>query len=487
MLRRAATGLIVLLLVLLPLGLARAEEPWANEPGFKSLVKAELSALRSLMRESIKKDYRRQAWYFADRVLQVDPADSDAATVLDQWSADELQQGQVPKKGFINKRNGILRKLGDDYFHFGELLEGSGMEPVKYYPINVRASSYGSQAGPLLAAMKNANYIWLGVYGPKEKGEVEKLLNGYFTAYTFSQEYDDEYLGARSVWPEARGAMWRSWRLLTDHDYKESLRLLGMLAAAESWLVDQMGSKARKNDDTVTNLMVFGEWQKYDKIGAELVRESDREHFKDTSGWHDRRRNRLMVCWRHRCNGWLGDDDLMLGHASKIMARKHFAGGAGGDVQGRGFWLLDGLRGAFEGFRVDKDGRGEIDAAACWRLAIARALRDQGKLIPWDEFMQLNQATARAMGREETLKIQFGGAEREAKKIDRVTAQATALVVGLMKADRGKRLGKLGKLIGELYKRDSLPDVDKALGLKKGRAVAMANIAMDAAHGKRVK
>ena len=65
-----------------------------------------------------------------------------------------------------------------------------------------------------------------------------------------------------------------------------------------------------------------------------------------------------------------------------------------------------------------------------------------------------------------------------------VAAQATALVVGIMKADGGKRLKKLAKLIGDLYKRDSLPDVDKTLGWKKGRAVTEAQVAMDAAHGR---
>ena len=70
---------------------------------------------------------------------------------------------------------------------------------------------------------------------------------------------------------------------------------------------------------------------------------------------------------------------------------------------------------------------------------------------------------------------------------DIVAAQATALVVGIMKADKGKKLKKLGKLIGDLYKRDSLPDMDKALGLKPGKAVAMANVAMDAAHGRKAE
>lgn len=477
----------VLLLALLPVAPAHAGDPWEDEPAYKTLVKFELQTLHTLMKDALKKDYRRQAWYCADRILQVDPADEAAATVLDQWSPDELQQGSKPKKGWLKKRNGVLRKLGDDYFHFGETLEASGMDPETYYPINVRSHSYGSEAGPLMAAIKAAGYVWIGVYGAKPKTEVEKLLQGPLYTYTFDPEFDDDYLGARCVWPEARGARWRRWRLLTDHDYKESLRLLGMLSHAESWLVANLGSKAKKNLDQVTNLMVFSEWQKYDKIVPELLHERDQDRFLGTSGWHDRRNDRLMVCWRHRHNGWLGDDDLMLGHAAKVMARIHFAPDAGGRVQGRGTWLLEGLRGAFEGFRLDQDGKGEIDASSCWRLAVARALRDQDKLVPWDEFMELDLKKAEALPRMPLLKLRFGGAEREAKNVDVVAAQATALVVGVMKADRGKKLKKFGKLIGELYKRDSLPDLEKALGFKKGKAVAMANVAMDAAHGGKTK
>ncbi len=272
---------------------------------------------------------------------------------------------------------------------------------------------------------------------------------------------------------------------MTDHDYKEALRLLGTLAAAEAWMVARMGSKAKRNDVKITNLMVFSEWQAYDKIGGELVeamRGVDPARFEGSSGWHDRYRDRLMVCWRHRHNGYLGDDDLMLGHAAKVMARRHLAGGAGGEVQGKGYWLLEGLRGAFEGFRLSADGVGEIDPGACWRLAVARALRDKDQLIPWDEFMELTQKQGEARDRP-TIKISFGGSEREAKQVDVVAAQATAIVVGILKADGGKKLKKFGKLVGDLYKRDSLPDIDKTLGLKRGKAVSMAEVAMDAAHG----
>lgn len=476
---------IALVLALLPLASAQAGEPWETEPAYKALLKREMKVLHSLLATALKKDYRRQAWYFADRIAHIDPTDSHGTDVLDRWDGEQLQQGQVPNKGFVKKRDSALRKLGDDYFHFGETLEAAGVDPIKYYPINVRASSYGSVAGPLVTAYEQAGFVWLGVYGAKERKEVVELLGDSVGQFTFPQEYEDDYLKARSVWPEARGASTGHWRLLTDHDYKEALRLLGMLAAAEAWMVDTFGSNAKRNDTTITNLMVFSEWQAYDKIGRPLIenrRGLDPKDFDGTSGWHDRWRNRLMVCWRHRDNPYLGDDDLMLGHAAKVMARRHLAAGAAGSVQGKGYWLLEGLRGAFEGFRLDEDGNGEIDPGSCWRLAVARTLRDQGMLMPWKEFMELSWLEGKKLDRP-TIKIAFGGSEREAKNVDVVAAQATALVVGILKADSGKVRKKFGKLVGDLFKRDSLPNVDKTLGLKKGKAVAMAEIAMDAAHG----
>jgi len=480
------TLLTLLLLAAVPLGLARAGEPWEDEEAFQILVRQEVKVLRGLLTSAEKKDYRRQAWYLADRLLAVAPTDTKAADVLDRWTGEELQGGQKPKKAWVRQRDGLLAELGDDYFHFGETLEASGMDPEVYYPINIRAHAYGSHAGPLVTALRKGGYAWLGVYGAKPKKEIETLLGDEVDRFRFPQEYEDEYLKARAVWPEARGAKTGTWWLLTDHDYKEALRLLGMLAAEEAWIVANMGSKARREDERPTSVLVFSEWQGYDKYGADLVREQDRERFAGTSGWYDLRERRLLVCWRHRDNPYLGDDDLLLGHAAKVMARRHFAAGAGGLVQGKGYWLLEGLRGAFEGFRLDQDGVGEIDPGSCWRLAVARALRDAKRLIPWDEFMALDQRKGEALERP-TIKISFGGSEREAKRVDIVAAQATALVVGLMKAKRGKALKKLAKLVGDLYKRDSLPDVDKALGLRKGKAIKMAEIAMDAAHGLKTK
>ena len=77
------------------------------------------------------------------------------------------------------------------------------------------------------------------------------------------------------------------------------------------------------------------------------------------------------------------------------------------------------------------------------------------------------------------LKFQF-----EAKDVDVVSAQATAFVVGLMKADKGKGARKLGALLRDLLKRDSLPDLDKTLGWKKDRWQAESDKAIEAATGR---
>jgi hypothetical protein len=470
-------------LLALPVTVAFAGgEPWENEPAFKSLVRFEKKQLESLLDIALKKDYRRQAWYFAQRLTAVDPMHDKAMEVLDRWTGAELVGGKAPSKPFVKKRDGMLRGLGDQYFHFGEMLEASGMDPEKYYPINVRAHAYGSKAGNLLTALRQADYVWLGTFGPQPRAEIEKCLQAPLPEFAFPEEFEDPYLQAKALWPEARGAQWQAWRLLTDHDYKETLRLLGILSHAEAWMARYMGSRARRKIDRVTNLLVFGEWQKYDKVGADMIREEDRERFEDTSGWHDLAHGRLLVCWRHRFNGWLGDDDLMLGHAAKVMARRHFARGAGGGVSGRGAWLLEGLRGAFEGFRLNQDGKGEIDPGSCWRLSVARALRSEKKLVPWDDFLQMDRTAAEKVKRVD-VQIKFGGAFRDAKQVDVVAAQATALVVGLMKAERGRGLKKLGALLGELIKKNSVGDIDKAMGLKPGRAAGLAEVAIDAAHG----
>jgi hypothetical protein len=167
------------------------------------------------------------------------------------------------------------------------------------------------------------------------------------------------------------------------------------------------------------------------------------------------------------------------------MAWLHMGAGQGYGVQGRGAWILDGLAGAFEGFLPAKEWKksGEIDPGACWRLAVAKGLHEAGKLLPWDQFLDLDRAKAEEVPRE-TLEVAFGGANREAKNVDVVAAQATALVVAILKAEKGGGPKKLAELLTETLKRDSLPDLEKALGWKRARLVEETERAMAAAHGR---
>ena len=461
-----------------------ADQTWKDGDGYKQLLRHEVKVLQGLLRGALKADYRRQAWYLADRILASQPDHEEATQVLERWEPAELLQGQEPKAKWIKKRDKTLRNLGDAYFHFGETLEAAGVDPVEYYPINERAHAYGSQAGNLLTALRQSGYVWVGTYTTQTEEMVQKLLGDVSHEVTFPEEFDDGYLRMRVYWPDCKCVVWGDWRLVTDHKVEEALRLVRMLAKAEGWMRKHMGGKSKKRkrkDEPLTDLLVFSEVNKFDKIGADLVREEDREKFIKRSGWVDRWRNRVLVSWRRRDNPWTGDDDTMLGYAAQAMARKYLSGGAGGSVQGRGAWLLSGIRGAFEGFELDEDGKGTINPDACWRLGVARALRDEDALMDWSELFELTLDKAEAIERHD-VKIEFAESQREAKNVDVVAAQATALVVGVLKADKGKGAKKLGKLVGDLFKRDSLPAVDKTLGWKKGRAVAEANRAMDAAN-----
>lgn len=484
---RPVPRLLSLVAALFLLPAAEAEEPWAKEPGWNDLTKQERKVLDGLLKSALKEDYRRQAVYLSERLLTIDPANTQAADVLSRWAGEALEQGQVPSEKWVRTRDQELAAVGTDYFHFGETLEASGMDPTTYYPINMRAHAYGSKNGTLHAALEQAEYVFIGTFGAEPRSSVDAALGELGRGARFPMEFDDDYLKAKARWPEARGIEWGNWRLITDHRYAEACRLIGAIAAAETWLLRTFGSKAPKKGVQTTNVLVFSEEATYRKVAETWITPEERERFAASMGWTDRGRNLILLPWRSEENGWLGDDDLLLGLVAQEMAQIHLGASLVGLVRGRGSWLLEGWRGAFEGFRVvqgKKGAEGEIDAASCWRLAVARGLREQGKLLPWAEFFELDDAKARALPRV-TLNVRFGGAEREAKNIDVVAAQATAFVVGVLKAEKGGGPKALGSLVGDLIKRDSLPDLQKALGWKQPRIEEEANRAMDAAHGNR--
>jgi hypothetical protein len=481
---RAARHALVLVLLAAAAGAVRGEgKDWTTEPAYKTLVQAEVRTLTGLLRAALKADHRRQAWYCADRILAVEPANAEAAAVLEKWRDDELLLGMAPEEGYVRKRDVLLEELGDDYFHFGETLNGAGLDPETYYPINVRALSYGSQAGPLVAALDAERHAWFGTWLDWPREPVQKLLGPYFASVSFPPEFDDDYLKVRVRWAEAKVAVLGSWRFFSDQKHDEALRLLGMLARAEDFFTDTFGGGGKAGGPK-TDVLLFTEAAVYDKAGAKMVPEQAREDFLASSSWYDRGSDRIFALWRHRENGWIGEDAVLLGQAARRMARRHLGADTGG-VQGRGAWLLDGLAGAFEGFRLPEgsERKGTIDPSRCWRLAVAKALRDEKALLPWEEFLELDAAKAKALPRK-TVKVTFRGGTFEAKDADVAAAQATAVAVGILKADKGKGARKLAALLADLMKRDSLGHPEKDLGWKAGRLVEEASRAIDAATGR---
>ncbi len=474
-------ALFLIAVIAIPCG---AGEDWRNEPGFKDLQKAEAKLLAGLLRTAVKDDYRRQAWYLADRLLAADPGSERGLEIIETWSEAELQQGSDVKKAFLKKRNNALRGLGDDWFHFGETLEAAGIEPVDYYPVNQRAQCYGSKAGPLMAALQAGGYKWLGTFLDREIDKLQKLLGPTRLGdIEFPPEFDDHFLRYRVRWPDTQIAVFGRWRLITDVSWDKALAHVALVMDLEEWTKTNMGKLAPMEEPE--DLAVFRDMERFDKYGSRFVRERDRADFAKRSTWYSRWRRRCMIGSAERGNDWVAGETVIKGRVGYILVRKALVKGAGGGIRGRGTWLLKGIQGAYEGLHRSDEARGgfELDPARCWRLAVARALRDTGGLLPWASFLELDQQGASEVARA-TVMVKIGGVEREAKDVDVVAAQATALVVGIMKSDPKKGPKAVAKLMAELVKRDSLPNIQKTLRWKKGRLKKEADKAMEAAHGK---
>jgi hypothetical protein len=472
------------------LGAAVADDKprdWKQESAWKELVAAEAKALLPLMRQAVKADFRRQAWYLADRVLAAKPGDAEATKVLEAWSDAELGQGLPVSPDFRKKRDQELAELGDQYARVAETFEAAGIDSQQLYELQVRAHAYGARYAALLAALEQAGYVWMGTFLDREKA----LLDAAGPAkdgLSFPPEFDDDFLKVKVRWPEARCAVLGVWRLITDVEPKEALRVLGVLEGARRHVVELLGGGADANAKPV-DVLLFTEGSKYDKVGALLAHADDVKDLQAASAWLDLRQGteapRLFACWRHKTNAWIGEDATVLFEAARVVARRHFAPhNAAGGVNGRGAWLLSGLGGLMEGWVRDPvTGTEGIDAARCWRLAAAKALREQGQLASWDQLVELDREKAKAWAKRDA-KVLFRGGSYDAKDLDVPAAMATAFAVGVAKSDSGKGAKKLGAILKDLMLRDSLPDLDKALGGKKGRWHAEAEKAIDAATGR---
>jgi hypothetical protein len=328
----------------------------------------------------------------------------------------------------------------------------------------------------------------MGTFLDPEKAPVEQAAQGLLEEISFPRECDDAYLKVRVRWPEARSLALGPWRLVTDVKPLDAVRAAATLEHARRYVVQTLGGGA-SDDSRLTDVVLASEAAVYDKIGPRLLqRPEDQREMQQRSSWYDRRiapeSDRLLVCARDRHNGFAGEHAVLLSASARVLARQHFSPKGAGWVNGRGAWLLDGLGGALEGFARDEaTGAAEIDPARCWRLAAGKALQAEGVLLSWEKFLEVDAQKAKEWPRR-TLKVAFHGTTYEAREVDVAATQATAFVVGVMKADKGKGARKLGDLLRELMKRDSLPDLDKALGWKKGRWQAEADKALEAATGR---
>ncbi len=99
--------------------------------------------------------------------------------------------------------------------------------------------------------------------------------------------------------------------------------------------------------------------------------------------------------------------------------------------------------------------------------------------MPWAQAFELDRDAADRVAKVDLQKLQVAGTERDAKQVPPLSAQATALVVGLWKVDPAKGAKRLAALLEEVYKRDRLPDLDKTLGIGSGKAIEAATKALD--------
>jgi hypothetical protein len=356
------------------------------------------------------------------------------------------------------------------------------MKPTDYWFVVERAMAYGNRDADVVAAVDKGNQAWAGTWGAVPRaGKWEEWIAPLGGAVLFPPEWDDDYLKAKAFWPEAKVARLWSWRLVASLPPDETWRVLGTLAAMESHLVDSLGSirkaprDAKREEEELTDLLLLPDAGLYEKIGLVDLKNAtpeERTRFKDAVGWHVQHRRRLLALQKQPVDTWIPDDANWLGLAAKVVARNHL-GPPSGTLTGRGTWILDGVRGAYEGFVPKGTTGGEIDLARCWRLPAARALRDTGYFVPWDRLLEFDRTHADEHGRTR-VKFRFDGKVREVSGVDVVAAQATALVLAILRSD-AKGPKRLSDLLKETMKRDRMPDLDKALGWPKGKAFEEAD------------
>lgn len=494
-LSHALRGLLSAVLLLCLTAPALHAAGYEDEPAYKELRRREAKVLARLLDEALEDGYRRQAWYLATRLLDADPSHVEASDLLDSWDPDEIAAGKKPDDKWIKKRDRALQKLGDEWFAFGELLEAAGMDPVQYYPVNKRAHAYGAKAPNLHQALEQAGYMWLGTLLDREKAKVKELLgDDLFDKVSYPPEYDDDYLTALSRWPGCIVVEVGAWQIVTDHSWDMALRLARHAQEVDAWLVETFKG-ARDKRAPKQHIYVFKDIKQYDEIGLGFVGEEHETDYKLTSRWfrpsqstgrRRRRRRRAgvqathgIVCTSHRHHDFVTEQQMLQAIVARMVAHAALSAKAGGVIRGRGAWLLESFAEAMKGLvKTEKDDF-ELDPQACPGLAAAANLESRGELLTWEHLFELNEEGARTADLVDA-KAQVGGTDREIKQVNVAYVQGAAMVVGIIKQGKRKGPKAMAELLAALYKRDSLPDVDKTMRARKGSAVAWAREAMSA-------
>ena len=448
----------------------------------------EAKALLVLLKLAMKEDARRQAWYLATRILIADPKNDEAEAALKKWNPTELEQANPPSKGFREKRDASLRQVGDAYAQFVREMQTKGSKPADTYGLVERALAYGAKAPDAAQALETAGQAWCGTLGALPKADVQAAFGTLLDSLAWTPEYEDAYLRTRILWPDARVVGLRDWRILGS-TLEGIASATTLVAAVEAHFVKSLGSVTKdlndKEDDPNWDLVVVPDVATYDKVAPLLFHYDDPQRTARVAaacGWSDAWRKRTLVSAKFRDVPWIASDSIVAGWIGRALAKRHLGPGGYGKI-GRGAWLLDGIQGVYEGFKAKGPEGGDLDFTRCWRLAAARAVKARGALIPWPKFLELDADGADGEAKED-LKFAFDGAEREAKRVEVFTTQATAFVIGLWSHEGEKGLKKLAALIVDTFKRGRLPDVDKSFSWRPGTAVEAANQAIEPAPSK---
>ena len=450
--------------------------PDAKIPTKEALAAVEAKLLLPILRTALKEDFRRQAWYVASRIVAADPKSGEAETALKQWKGVDLEEGREPSKAWLATRDVVFKKVGDAYAQFTREAQAGGGKATDTFAYVERALAYGSAAADAIAAMDSGGYAWHGTYGSVKKGALDAALGAFAPSVSFPPEHDDAVLKYRCVWPDAKVVEFGKTRLVSTLAPEDVWHTVAILAAEEAYFVKTFGSKAKeppKDEDDHTDLVVVPDADLYGRLGDAFLTQfspAQRTEYDASSSWYMAWKRRLLMLVPPRDNAWIDRDATILGQGVRALVRRHLGAGASSWLSGRGSWFLDGFTGAFEGFVPKGTDGGDVDPAKCWRLAAMKELYDRAAFVPWKELFEMDRAKADAYAKRDVA-FDFGGAKRDAKKVDVPAAQATALVLAIWQMDGGKGVKKLGAILDELYKRDRLPDLDKALGLAAGKLV----------------